>query len=74
MVGVPKSGSSCGRAQSGRGSARLHGLITAKWGKSPTGRRARYYTITASGRRHLGQEVSDFDKVLLAIDRVLGRA
>jgi PadR family transcriptional regulator, regulatory protein PadR len=50
------------------------GLITAKWGKSPTGRRARYYTITASGRRHLGQEVSDFDRVLLAIDRVLGRA
>jgi PadR family transcriptional regulator PadR len=50
------------------------GLITSKWGKSPTGRRARYYTITASGRKRLGQEISDFDKLLLAISRVLGRA
>ena len=50
------------------------GLITSKWGKSPTGRKARYYTITASGRRRLGQEISAFDSLLLAIDRVLGRA
>ena len=28
-----------------------NGWVTAKWGESPTGRRARYYTITASGRR-----------------------
>ena len=50
------------------------GLITSKWGKSPTGRRARYYTISASGRRHLGQEISAFDQLSLAIARVLGRA
>jgi PadR family transcriptional regulator, regulatory protein PadR len=50
------------------------GLVTSKWGTSPTGRRARYYTITASGRRHLGQEISDFDAMSLAIARVLGRA
>lgn len=49
------------------------GLVTSKWGKSPTGRRARYYTITASGRKHLGQEISAFDTILLAISRVLGR-
>ena len=49
------------------------GWVTAKWGKSPTGRRARYYTITASGRRQLGQEISEFDKLSLAIARVLGR-
>lgn len=49
------------------------GWITAKWGTSPTGRRARYYTITASGRRKLGQEISAFDNVVLAIARVLGR-
>jgi transcriptional regulator len=49
------------------------GLVTAKWGESPTGRRARYYTITASGRRKLGQEIDDFDAVSLAISRVLGR-
>jgi PadR family transcriptional regulator PadR len=50
------------------------GLVTSKWGTSPTGRKARYYTITASGRRRLGQDISDFDKVYLAIARVLGRA
>lgn len=49
------------------------GLVTAKWGQSPTGRRARYYTITASGRRKLGQEIREFDAVALAISRVLGR-
>jgi PadR family transcriptional regulator, regulatory protein PadR len=50
------------------------GLVTSKWGVSPTGRKARYYTITASGRKRLGQEISQFDQVLLAISRVLGRA
>ncbi|MBK8059732.1 MAG: PadR family transcriptional regulator [Gemmatimonadetes bacterium] len=50
------------------------GWATSKWGVSPTGRRARYYTITASGKRQLGQEIADFDTVLLAIARVLGRA
>jgi PadR family transcriptional regulator PadR len=50
------------------------GWVTSKWGESPTGRKARYYTITASGRRQLGAEVSDFDRVSLAINRVMRRA
>ncbi len=50
------------------------GWATPKWGTSPTGRRARYYTITASGKRQLGQELADFDTAVLAIARVLGRA
>src|SRR5687768_13660595 len=41
------------------------GLVTAKWGTSPTGRKARYYMITASGRKRLGQEISEFDKLSL---------
>ena len=49
------------------------GLVTSKWGRSPTGRRARYYTITASGRRKLGQDISLFDELNFAIARVLGR-
>ena len=48
--------------------------VTAKWGESPTGRRARYYTITTSGRRRLGEEIEGFDSALLAINRVLRRA
>jgi transcriptional regulator len=50
------------------------GLVTSKWGTSPTGRRARYYTITASGRKRLGQEISQYDAMMHAIARVLGRA
>jgi PadR family transcriptional regulator, regulatory protein PadR len=50
------------------------GWVTSKWGQSPTGRRARYYTITAAGRRKLGDEISSFDRVLLAIARVMRRA
>jgi transcriptional regulator len=49
------------------------GWVTSKWGQSPTGRQARYYTITASGRRQLGQELASFDRVSLAIARVLQR-
>ena len=50
------------------------GWITSKWGDSPTGRRARYYTLTAAGRRQLGNEISSFDAMLVAINRVLRRA
>ena len=50
-----------------------NGWVTSKWGKSPTGRRARYYAITASGRKRLGQEISEFDRVGVAIARILGR-
>jgi PadR family transcriptional regulator, regulatory protein PadR len=50
------------------------GWVTSKWGETATGRRARYYTITASGRKQLGEEISDFDRVMLAINRVMKRA
>ena len=48
-----------------------NGLVTNKWGKSPTGRRARYYTITAAGRRHLGERVSAFERIMVAFDGVM---
>jgi len=48
-----------------------NGWIVGKWGESPTGRRARYYTITASGRRRLGEKVSGFDRVIAAIEGVM---
>jgi len=49
------------------------GWLTSKWGQTPTGRRARYYTITASGRKQLGEEISEFDRVMLAINQVMNR-
>jgi PadR family transcriptional regulator, regulatory protein PadR len=48
-----------------------NGLVSGKWGESPTGRRARYYTITAAGRRHLGERISAFDRVLAGIAGVM---
>lgn len=50
------------------------GWVTSRWGESPTGRRARSYTITASGRRKLGEEISSFERVLLAIKGVMRKA
>ena len=49
------------------------GWVSSKWGETPTKRRARYYTITAAGRRQLGAEISSFDRVLEAINRVMQR-
>ena len=48
-----------------------NGLVTSRWTKSPTGREARYYSITTSGRRKLGEKVSSFDRVLGAIESVM---
>ncbi len=50
------------------------GWVTSRWEPTPTGRRARYYTITRAGRRQLGEEISALDAVFLAINRVLLRA
>jgi PadR family transcriptional regulator len=48
------------------------GWATAAWAESPTKRQARYYTITASGRKQLGEKVSDYKRVSAAIARVMG--
>ena len=53
---------------------RQRGWVAAEWRQTPNNQRARYYTITAAGRRQLGDEISDFDRVLLAINRVMRRA
>lgn len=50
------------------------GWVTSKWGETPTKRRARYYTLTAAGRKQLGEEKSSFDRVLTAIQRVMAGA
>jgi transcriptional regulator len=47
------------------------GLVSAEWGESPTGRRARYYTITRDGRKLLREKTADYDRVSLAIARVM---
>ena len=48
--------------------------VRAKWGVSENNRRARYYTLTAAGRKQLGLEVSQFEQMITAIGRVLSDA
>ncbi len=47
------------------------GWLEAEWGDSETNRKAKYYRITKSGRRQLGSEVKRWDRVALAIARML---
>jgi PadR family transcriptional regulator, regulatory protein PadR len=50
----------------------LRGWVNAEWGASENNRRARYYTLTAAGRKQLGAEHAEFDRMVGAIQRVLG--
>ena len=50
------------------------GWIKSKWARTPTGRRARYYTITAGGTAQLEHEVARFGQLTGAIARVMGSA
>src|SRR5438093_12790651 len=50
------------------------GAIRADWGISELGRRARFYRLTASGRKQLELESENWDKLTAAIGRVLRMA
>ena len=49
----------------------LQGWVTAEWKMTDTNRRARFYKLTAAGRKQLGVEVSEFQQMIAAITRVL---
>lgn len=49
----------------------VQGWVKAEWKMTETNRRARYYTLTALGRKRLGIEVSEFEQMIAAIGRVL---
>ncbi len=49
----------------------LNGWVIAEWGASENNRRARYYAITAAGRKQLASERADFERMVAAIQRVL---
>jgi transcriptional regulator len=52
----------------------LNGWVDAEWGASENNRRARFYTLTRTGRRRLAEERAEFDQVVAAIHRVLETA
>jgi len=50
---------------------RQKGWIKAEWRQTPNNQRARYYTVTSAGRKHLGQQESGFLELLTAIGRIM---
>jgi PadR family transcriptional regulator PadR len=47
------------------------GWISAEWGISSNNRKARFYTMTATGRKHLTQETGRWRKLATAMARIL---
>jgi PadR family transcriptional regulator, regulatory protein PadR len=52
----------------------IKGWVTAEWGVTAGNRRARYYKLTTAGRKQLALEVSQFERVMGAITRVIQTA
>ena len=48
-----------------------HDLITAEWGQSENNRRAKYYTLTAAGRRRLREETAGWNRLASAMTAAL---
>jgi PadR family transcriptional regulator PadR len=49
----------------------LQGWVKGEWKMTETNRRARFYTLTAAGRKQLSAELSQFELMIAAIGRVL---
>ncbi len=52
----------------------IKGWVVGEWRPSENNRRARYYRLTAAGRKQLGFELSEFERVIAAISRVIETA
>jgi PadR family transcriptional regulator, regulatory protein PadR len=49
----------------------IKGWVKADWSQSETGRRVRLYRMTAAGRKQLDTEISEFDRVIKAVYKVI---
>jgi PadR family transcriptional regulator, regulatory protein PadR len=47
------------------------GLIASRWGISENNRKAKFYSLTRSGRKQLGEEAEDWSRMSAMINRVL---
>jgi transcriptional regulator len=52
----------------------IKGWVLAEWGVTAGNRRARYYVLTAAGKKRLNVEISQFERVMSAISRVIQTA
>jgi PadR family transcriptional regulator, regulatory protein PadR len=49
----------------------LQGWVKGEWRMTETNRRARFYSLTAAGKKQLGLELTQFEQMVAAIGRVL---
>ena len=49
----------------------VDGLVTSEWKSTDNNRRARYYSISAAGKKHLARETAEFDRMIRAIQRLM---
>jgi len=49
----------------------MKGWLSAEWGKTRDNRRARYYRLTAAGRKHLARQKESYQRVTFAIGQIL---
>ena len=49
----------------------VKGFLVGEWGRTQDNRRARYYRLTAAGRKQLGVEVNEYLRVNRAIIRII---
>lgn len=47
------------------------GWIRARWAESETGRQAKFYSLTAAGRKQMEQETANWNRLSAAIDLVI---
>lgn len=52
----------------------VKGLLLSEWGVSDNNRRAKYYRLSAAGRKQLAEETERWQRVVGAVARVLGTA
>lgn len=50
------------------------GWVKARWAESETGRQAKFYALTAAGRKQLDTEAANWNRLSAAIDLVMGEA
>jgi transcriptional regulator len=50
------------------------GWLAAEWGVTDQGRRAKYYTLTSAGRKHLRQEAAGWTRYVRVVDKVFQAA
>lgn len=50
------------------------GLVSSRWGESENNRKAKFYALTAAGRKHLGNEATEWQRFVAAVQMVMASA